>query len=304
MSRRVASGITPKDLFLYAAGLGFLALAKAKHVLKGYSSPKPFSLAETDRSVAYDLKVVDEWLAHLERFTGRKDLVRQKRVLELGPGSDLGVGLYLLAKGAAAYNACDVNDLMSQVPESFYAALLDRVRAVEPAADVQSLASELREARAGKASRLRLVVREDFDLVAAFGAQSIDLVFSQAAFEHFDDVPATVARLSAVCKPGAVIVAVIDLKTHSRWIRDKDPNNIYRYSKWIYERFHFRGIPNRVRPHEYREIFARNGWTDISTVPLAELRDPAGTQAAANSRFKDPRNELTHLSVVLCARKT
>jgi SAM-dependent methyltransferase len=303
MSRRVEPGLTPRDLFLYAAGLGFLALAKAKHVLKGYSSPKPFSLAETDRSVAYDLKVVDEWLAHLERFTGRKDGVREKRVLELGPGSDLGVGLYLLAKGAAAYNACDVNDLTSGVPDSFYTALLDRVRAVEPAADLPSLATELKSARAGASSRLRLVVRKDFDLVAAFGAQSIDLVFSQAAFEHFDDVRDTVARLSTVCKPGALIVAVIDLKTHSRWIRDKDPNNIYRYPKWLYERFWFRGIPNRVRPHEYREAFAEHGWIDISTTPLAQLDDPLRAQAAASARFKDPRNELTHLSVVLCARK-
>jgi len=290
-----------RDWYLYAAGLCFLALAKAKHVLQGYRSPKPFSLSETERCVAYDLKVVDEWLAHLERFTGRKDFVRHKRVLELGPGSDLGVGVYLLAKGAAAYNACDTNDLTRHVPDSFYAALLDRVRTAEPAADTKFLAAQVQDARSGSASRLRLVVREDFDLAAAFEARSMDVVFSKAAFEHFDDVPATVARLSAVCKPGAVIVAVIDLKTHSRWIRDKDPNNIYRYPNWLYKCFWFRGAPNRVRPYQYREIFARNGWVDVAITPLAQIEDGRG-ELAVNDQFKDSRNEMKHLSVLLCAR--
>ena len=55
---------------MYMAGLGFLTLAKAKNILRGYSSPKPFELAETDRCVAYDLKVVDEWLLHLAAYTG------------------------------------------------------------------------------------------------------------------------------------------------------------------------------------------------------------------------------------------
>jgi hypothetical protein len=39
------------------AGLGFLTLAKAKNILRGYSSPKTFELAETDRCVAYDWNI-------------------------------------------------------------------------------------------------------------------------------------------------------------------------------------------------------------------------------------------------------
>jgi hypothetical protein len=63
-------------------------------------------------------------------------------------------------------------------------------------------------------------------------------------------------------------VAEIDLKTHSRWIRDHDPNNIYRYSNAIYRALWFRGIPNRVRPYEYRAIFEAHGWTNVRITPL------------------------------------
>jgi hypothetical protein len=290
-----------RNAFMYAAGIGFLALAKAKNVLRGYTSPKTFQLSEAERSIAYDLKVVDEWLAQLKTYTGRDGLLRDKNVLELGPGSDLGVGLYLLAKGAAGYNACDVNDLMQHVPSSFYDRLIARIGAVEGAADTELLKSQLALARGGSKSRLRLAVRPDFDLVAEFGPGSIDLVFSQAAFEHFDDVVKTIEQLSIVCKPGALIVAEIDLKTHSRWIRDKDPNNIYRYSNAVYNSFWFRGIPNRVRPYRYRAIFEAHGWVDVSIVPLESTN--SRHQFAADRQFQDARNQLELLSVMFCARK-
>lgn len=290
-----------RNAFLYAAGIGFLTLAKAKHALQGYASPKPFSSADTERCIAYDLKVVDEWLAHLETYSGRTGQVRDKRVLELGPGSDLGVGLYLLARGAASYGACDVNDLMRRVPDTFYRHLIERIGALD-GTHTTELEPELELARHDAGSRLRLVVRKDFDLVSAFGPQSIDLVFSQAAFEHFDDVDRTVEQLSIVCKPGAMIVAEIDLKTHSRWIRDHDPNNIYRYSNPLYRALWFRGIPNRVRPYQYREIFQAHGWTNVTVTPLERISDPRHL-GSVSGRFRDARNELDLLSIVFCATK-
>jgi SAM-dependent methyltransferase len=302
MSQRNKFAVAARGRFMYMAGLGFLTLAKAKNILRGYSSPKPFELAETDRCVAYDLKVVDEWLLHLAAYTGSAAL-RGRAVLELGPGSDLGIGLYLLAKGAAAYNACDVNDLTQHAPKSFYSALIDRITAVQPGANREYLESQIEGLSRRTASNLRVVVRSDFDLVSSFGADSIDLVFSQAAFEHFDDVVRTVQQLGVVCKPGAAIVAEIDLKTHSRWIRDKDPNNIYRFSNSIYRAFWFRGIPNRVRPYQYKEIFEQHGWVDVTITPIERTSHDqnAGT---VDAQFADAKNQLDYLSIVLCARKT
>ena len=113
---------------------------------------------------------------------------------------------------------------------------------------------------------------KDFNIVSAFGESTIDMVFSQAAFEHFDDIESTILQLNKVCKSGATFVAEINLKTHSRWIRDKDPNNIYRYPEWLYNMFRFRGIPNRVRPFQYREVLESYGWTDITITQLKKTR--------------------------------
>lgn len=292
-----------RDAAFYAVGIVFLGLAKAKNILRGYSSPKPFDISDSDRCIAYDLGVVEHWLSHLRKYAGGDDDLAGKTVLELGPGSDLGVGLCLLAKGCARYNACDVHDLMKATPDAFYERLFAKLGETGSRVDADFLRDQLREARAGRSSLLEYVVREDFDLVDAFGEGTVDLVFSQAAFEHFDDVETTVARLTAVCRPGAVLVAEIDLKTHSRWIRDKDPNNIYRYPEWLYGLFRFRGSPNRVRPFRYREAFERLGWTDVSITPRTTLPDGAAGRTGLARAFADERNRMDWLTVMLCARK-
>jgi SAM-dependent methyltransferase len=295
--------VTIRNVFYYFAGLAFLAMAKTKNVLRGYSTPKPFDVRDTDRAINYDFQVVDDWLAHLRQYGGREPSLVGKNILELGPGSDLGIGLLLLARGARRYNACDVNDLAKKVPDEFYEAFLARVERTETNSDRAQLRKALIAARGGGADAINYVVRDDFDLVKAFGAESIDLVFSQAAFEHFDDIDATVAQLTAVCKPGAVIVAEIDLMTHSRWIRDKDPNNIYRYHERIYRLFDFRGIPNRVRPYRYRRAFERNGWSNVITIPRMTCGDHPTGASGMSRVFRDDVNEMGNLTLVLCATK-
>jgi SAM-dependent methyltransferase len=286
-----------RSAFMYTAGLCFLLLAKIKHRVQGYTSPKPFDLSDTERAAAYDLQVVDGWLRYLKDYAPGVDL-RRKAVLELGPGSDLGIGLYLLALGSDSYSACDVHDLVLHAPRAFYDVLLERIAQRIATVDRAALLEHLDRAKDGGA--LHYVVRRDFDFAAAFAPRRFDLVFSQAAFEHFDDVEATVARLSAVCAPGATLVAEIDLKTHSRWIRDHDPNNIYRYPKPLYNAFRFRGIPNRWRPYQYQAAFERRGWQNVRVVPIERVAHPQHAQRISKY-FDEGRNQLDYLGIVICA---
>lgn len=292
-----------RNSFFYTAGIGFLALAKAKNILKGYSTPKPYGISATQQCIDYDIRVVEDWLTHLKRYSPGDNSLKGKSVLELGPGSDLGIGIYLLSKGCSQYNACDVHDIMKSTPENFYDEFFRKLEGMKSKADINSLKTQLKETKAGRPSKLNYVIRKDFDILSAFGASTIDLVFSQAAFEHFDDINATVSQLSAVCKPGAKLAVLIDLKTHSRWVRDKDPNNIYRFSKCVYDAFWFRGIPNRVRPFQYKEALERFGWTDISVTPLTKLDDPAKSHSGMHKTFAGDKNQMDWLSVMICASK-
>jgi len=291
------------NTFYYIVGIGFLALAKAKNFLQGYTSPKPFDISETTQCIQYDINVVDHWLAHLQKYTHNSYYLVGKNVLELGPGSDLGIGCYLISMGCSRYNACDVNDLMKSTPDSFYEQLCKNLENKNFPTDIGFLKKQLEKTKAGKPSQINYVVNNDFDLISAFGKSTINLVFSQAAFEHFDDIELTFSNLDVICKPDSILIAEIDLKTHSRWIRKKDPNNIYRYPNWVYNKFWFRGIPNRIRPFQYKEMLERLGWKDIKITPLKKLNAHDSCYAGMHKNFSDKKNQMDYLSIMICARK-
>ena len=294
----------------YLIGIAFLILAKLKFIIKGgYSTPKPFSIAELQQCSDYDINIVKGWMEQLKNYTGDQDnglrILNQKVVLELGPGSDLGIGLYLLAKGAKEYNAVDVNDLIAATPDSFYTFFINYLREKEKL-EISGLEEEVQNVRAGKGKRLNFIVRKDFNLVTALATRKVDFVVSNAAFEHFRSIDDTIEQISSVTNPGAFFVAFVDLKTHSRWIRDKDPNNIYRYPQWLYNFLNFPASPNRVRPYEYKKALELNGWENIK-IEGANLLDNSKSGLTKNylhPDFLDEKNQMHYLSTWIIARKT
>ena len=293
------------NLFFKAIGIGFLALAKAKSLSIGYQRARPFSSSEVDRCVDYDLKVVDEWLVALEAYSGGSSAqIRGARVLELGPGADFGVGLYFLAKGASEYAALDAFPLAYGAPAALHEALIKRISGEATAPGIDELRAAVPTlTKPGGNGRIRYVVRSDFDVAAAFTGEYFDYVFSQAAFEHFDDVESTIAQLSRVTRPGAKLVAGIDLQTHTRWIREKDPLNIYRYGKGIYRFFRFKGMPNRVPTSEYFRILRAYGWSQIELHGLWAV-DEEYFQKVRNSLSPEYRKDQTrNLWIVVCATR-
>lgn len=288
-------------------GLLLLFLNKIRHSIRGYITPRTFPIIEFEKAIKYDFNVVEHWIRHLNSYVGRDSFsLKGKRVLELGPGADLGIGIILLMKGVEKYNAIDVNDLVKSVPNQFYEELFKTIASMgDKEEDVDFLRSQLKIAQLGKNDKLNYVCRKDFDL-SIFKEEKVDIVFSQAAFEHFDNVEKTVAQLSEVVKHGGIFIAEVDLKTHTRWIRDADPLNIYRYSDVTYNLFKFSGSPNRVRPFEYEEILEKHGWTNITIKPLTILEKNYLNRkmiVSLNRRFSDPINNMDYLSIMIHAIK-
>jgi len=287
------------------AGAAILIANKIRHAVGGYRTPRPFGASQIARAVKYDFDVVDGWMDCLKCYGGGEVDLSGRRVLELGPGADLGTGLILLAMGAASYTAVDVHNLAADASAEFYEQLFDEIAARGHLdADIDSLRSELALAQGGAGERLRYHCSRDFDL-SVVADDSIDLVVSQAAFEHFDDAVRTIGQMSKSACPGALLVCEIDLSTHTRWIRSRDPLNVYRFSDAFYNMLKFSGSPNRVRPRAYREALVDAGWGDIELFPLAVLDDSylAKVQLSLAARFTAETNEMEYLSITLCAKK-
>ncbi|MCA6124951.1 hypothetical protein J6500_24095 [Bradyrhizobium sp. WSM 1704] len=247
-------------------GLGFLGLAWSKDRLRGYATPNTVAKSDVEGQITYLLDV----FASLRRFMPAEFDLRGRDVLELSPGASRGNGVLFLAMGARSYHAIDVFDLAGKEDPAFYQRLLDRF-----AEGSETDRTRARAIAANSGAReFGYAVGRDFDIPRLAEGRTFDLIVSCAAFEHYDSVPDAVAALTQVARPGCASVHIIDLQTHSRWIRENDPNNIYRYPEPLYRLFRFPGQPNRLRPADYVRAFSAEGWSDVRFVPSRTI-DPS-----------------------------
>lgn len=293
------------NLFCWSSGGAILLLNKIKHTIQGYVSPRTFSINEIERSVKYDFSVVALWNFFLNNYCGDDFSVKDKTILELGPGADLGVGLILLSLGAKKYNSLDINNLVDTVPDELYEELFATINKQDNTVrTVEVLSHQLELTKNNKNDSLNYVCDPLFN-TSRFKDEGIDLVLSNAAFEHFDDLETTFAQLTSIVRPGGTLLAEIDLSTHTRWIRDKDPLNIYRYSPFYYDKLKFSGSPNRVRPYQYAEYLERNGWSNIKIIPYRTLEKSYVNHVKPHLSkcFQSSDNTMEALSVILCATR-
>ncbi|MFC3691394.1 methyltransferase domain-containing protein [Chenggangzhangella methanolivorans] len=288
-----------RNTAMYALGLGFMALAWSKDKLTGYSTPNTVASDDLGGRIDYVHDVFDSW----RRFLPDDFDLRGKDVLELCPGSSRGAGVLFLAHGARSYRAVDIFQLAARETADFHELVLDclpqgdaRPEDIERARQiVRSPGSDLFTYATGR----------DFDVVRLAGGRSFDLIVSCAAFEHYDDIEKTIADCTEVARPGCQSAHIVDFQTHSRWIREHDPNNIYRYPESLYRLFFFPGQPNRRRPKDYERAFRANGWSDVhvskSRVVAPELVGPSTTGLAAP--FDAPDMDMTMLDGVVLARR-
>lgn len=236
-----------RESLYFAAGLAMGTANTARHRLAGYRRPRPFDASDPARAARYAFKVVDRW----QQRGGIEP--EGRRVLEIGPGPDLATGAVLLQRGARTYTAVDINPLLVKDPTPIY--------------------DEVTRLGGADWDRERLAYWVDVFPGLPQVTGDFDLILSNATLEHVDDVPALFERLSATAAPGCVMCHHVDAKTHMRWIKDRDPLNILRYSQGVYERLlSFPGAPNRLRASDYVTAARAAGWT--ASVVAGNTADP------------------------------
>lgn len=260
-----------RNLEMTVLGLGFLGLAWGKNKLNGYTTPNGVARSDPDGQIAYLLDI----FASLRRFMLPGFDLRGRDVLELSPGASRGIGVLFLALGARSYHAIDVFDLAGGEEPGFYERLLARF----PEGSVEARKRALSLVGKPGAGEFGYAVGRDFDIPRLAEGRSFDLIVSCAAFEHYDHPASAIAAMTQIARPGCEAVHIIDLQTHSRWIRERDPNNIYRYPEPLYRLFAFPGQPNRQRPADYIRSFEIEGWNDVRFVPSRTV-EPALREAS------------------------
>ncbi len=289
-----------RQLFYWWLGLGILFANKIRYRITGYHRPREFSIDDTNRAVKYDHEIVEGWEKTLAEKGFGSDPFAGKRILELGPGADLGVGLILVAKGADSYTAYDKNPLADRAPKELHNAVID---------SINNAGARARAAEALSAYELKQPTALNFKQDDSFSLkwvpdESVDLVVSNAAFEHFERVPEILTQVARALAPGGAFVAKVDLQTHTRVLRDRDPLNVYRYPRLLYRLAKFSGIPNRVRPAVYEKTLKDLGLTLVEIIPdgVMDEQQLRRDKPYMRRRFrKDPT--LGYLSFTVIGKK-
>lgn len=266
-----------REAALFGLGLGLGTANTVRHRLRGYVTPRPFSASDLHRTIAHAIGVVDR----LE--TDGEITWRNKRVLEVGPGSDLATGAVMMQRGASAYCAVDLFDNRDQAGPSLYPELSRTL-----GSPVDPSALEFRQTAFP-------------DLPDVDGEW--DLLVSNATLEHIEKIPALFRRLSELAAPGARMVHHIDAQTHMRWIREADPWNILRYPDSLYDRvLRFPGAPNRLLAGDYTRAAESAGW---SAVPVGDVRADQDYLARTRlaKRFRSAGPDLRLLTFTLVATR-
>ena len=165
-----------------------------------------------DESVAYLERVYGDYL----RYGGlSEDFVRDKDILEGGPGDNLGVALRFLAAGARRVVSMDRFDARHNPEQEreIYLRLRNRLAAGERKNFDQAV--DLSRGIQFNRQRLEFVCGRGLERAAdTFAASSFDMVVSRAVLEEIADGERVFAAIDRVLRPGGISLHKIDLSDY------------------------------------------------------------------------------------------
>jgi len=280
---------------------------------------------DLEQSVEYVNRVYEDYLEYGR--IGSDELIGGK-VLELGPGDNLGVALRFAAAGASRVVATDrfvpVRDPARE--EAIYRALSDELPGEARSRVAAAAAGE--RFTIGDAGIELLEETPIEEAPAILGERSFDLIVSRAVLEHVYDLETAVASMDELLRPGGLMVHKVDLSDHGLFsLGGHNPLTFLTVSdrtyRWMGEKS--AGLPNRRRIDWYRDELEGMGYmpeflvthmagseTELEPhVPLDEVAGDARSAAVVgevrqglNRRWRDlPTDDLAVTGFMLVARK-
>lgn len=186
--------------------------------------------------------------------------VEGKYVAEIGPGDHLATGLAMLALGARSYACLDrfSGPYSNEYAKGFYRSL----RAAWPKAfQGRPWPEWLDPARFPEAYPDRVKVLT-VGVEDTKGTPDFDIVCSHAVGEHVLDVDAFARTSFDFLRPGGVAMHVVDFSQHYNWSSYGDEFLFLSLSDRVWHLMGSnRGLPNRVRFHEFLAALEATGLT-------------------------------------------
>lgn len=202
------------------------------------------------------------------------------RVLEIGPGGNLGVAGLFVASGARDATCIDVDPWVSPSQELYEALGIDE-RTLEHVAYLTPVSVES----------------------ADFASETFEVVYSQSALQHVRDPERAIANIWRMLEPGGVTTHWIDLSDLGS---SGHPLQFLRFPHWQWRLMSSNRIMglNRWRGSDYEAALLRAGFVDVrlETDRAIDVSEELRRTFASPFRSK-ALEDLRRLGVSVSARK-
>ena len=213
--------------------------------------------------VSSSLEYIETQFATYMKYAGLSpESLKEKRILELGPGDNLGVALKFLAAGAASVVCLD-RFYSKRDPEHerrIYEALRDRFSREEQARFDHAV--KLTNGVQFNPEKLQSVYGVTLEEFADKLDHKFDLIISCAVLEEIYDPDPVFAAMDRLLAPGGKLVHVIDLGDYGMFRNQgMHPLTFLTISEPIYKRMASdSGLPNRKRLEYYAQKMKEFGY--------------------------------------------
>jgi SAM-dependent methyltransferase len=223
----------------------------------------PFNLQPLDaspealeRDIKYALGTATTWI---EILPGGEKFLKGKKVMEIGPGINFGSILTLACHGAEVL----VTDrfLTPWDPEyhpKFYTLLKERLAGRWPGIDLTPLERIIATGQYPRESICAYTC--SLEKLSGVPAESVDLVISNAVFEHLYDLKSAFAQLVRITKPGGLGLHQVDFRDHRDYSRPLEYLLLSKKDFTILFGERHGECGNRFRPREMWRVFESVGF--------------------------------------------
>jgi hypothetical protein len=211
-----------------------------------------------DELISYSKDVYNDYLRVLGKVINNPlDQLKDKIILEYGPGDFLGTGLIFLLNGAKRVYCIDRFPLVDK--EKY----LDVYKKIIQAYDSSSL------------KKWNDILGRDIIYISAENGvyqipEKADFIVSRAVLEHCNDLDSTFKNMNYNLNTNGIMIHKADLTSHGT--HRKSPLDFLTYSPIIWSLMTSqKGYPNRWRRNTYRELSNRNSFKIIFEESLYEF---------------------------------
>ncbi len=204
--------------------------------------------------VDYPFKIADNMI---ERCGGSKFL-KDKTILEIGPGNFLVNGLIYLSHGAKKVYLIDKykHIFWDQYDINYHKRIIERISRLNMPYSREALEAISINESSLRFDRDKVEFKREDVAQLSLEPNSIDIVFSNAVLEHIPRLPLAIMAMTRALKPGGIGVHEIDLRDH---FSHDDPLKLLSYPEWLWLLMTANrpGFTNRLRFSDYTNLFDR-----------------------------------------------